>query len=391
MMLYALAFSNGGAGGCLLIEKNAPDVMYWTDILPSGVGLDVVKFGYGLPGTYINRKPAVPEIKSGELSSLGLKKLFHTYGKAFEDSFAETIEKDRSAGIETDLGTAFAASKDIRFGELPGYLADYTDDSVNMLLPYYCEKDGDVTTFYAVKSFMKNYKDEWDAVDIWTDEGISPRSDSSKASGSTIPVGMLGTYDLDALTAKVFSEDSTFMSELNKYLDGINDKELAEQYKRAFTLGTAGCRDMEDFENTDVLRQYYGSDYQRSGNRAVIYDKSGTVLGSSSGYSFVSVMNAYLRTFSASYINDVFPGLPFCRYGDEVFYRDASMVIPDCYYEFNLSGGEDRAVIAVMGYAKDKATGVKTDEIIYGIEANFDKTSEGWKCSRFNPHSIAQR
>ncbi|MBO6303251.1 MAG: hypothetical protein J6N15_12530 [Ruminiclostridium sp.] len=67
------------------------------------------------------------------------------------------------------------------------------------------------------------------------------------------------------------------------------------------------------------------------------------------------------------------------------------MVIPDCYYEFNLSGGEDRAVIAVIGYAKDKATGEKTDEIIYVIEAIFDKTSEGWKCSRFNPHSIAQR
>ena len=66
------------------------------------------------------------------------------------------------------------------------------------------------------------------------------------------------------------------------------------------------------------------------------------------------------------------------------------MVIPDCLYEFNLSGGEDRAVIAVMGYAKDKTTGVKTDKIIYGIEAIFDKTSEGWKCSRFNPHSIAQ-
>lgn len=180
------------------------------------------------------------------------------------------------------------------------------------------------------------------------------------------------------------------MSELNKFLDGLSDKELAAQYRKAFALGTAGCRDMEDYDNTGVLRQYYGDDYESSGKRAEVYDKSDAVLGKSSGYSFVSVMNAYLRTFSSDYINYTFPELPFCRYGDELFYRDASMVIPDCHFEFNLSGGEDRVVIAVMGYAKDKATGEKTDEIIYGIETIFDKTSEGWKCSRFNPHSIDQ-
>lgn len=391
--IYVITYSNFGVGNSYVIKKSEPDVMYEAEIAGYNVGVDaaILTVGAMQNRKYVNRKAAVPGLKSGELSVLGMKKLLHTYGKAFEDCFIAEFEKDKSEGVETGVGTAYSTYKDIySFGYPTCYLADFTGDTVDMLLPYYYEKDGSYTVIYAVKSFAQNYKGEWDAVNIWTDEGIAPLYGMNDASGATIPVGMLGEFDLDALTNKVFSEDGTFMTELNKFLAGISDKELAAQYRKAFALGTAGCRDMEDYENTDVLRKYYGDDYERSGKRAEIYDKSGAVLGKSSGYNFASVMNAYLHTFSAGYINEVFPQLPFCKCSDELFYRDASMVIPDCYYEFKLSGGEDRAVIAVMGYAKDKATGAKTDEIIYGIEAIFDKTSEGWKCSRFNPHSINQ-
>lgn len=417
--LYALTFVVGGELSCYTVFKNEPGVLYscaYNNYIGKFEGYYTAVYISPESRKYTDRtQTEMPYLSSGKLSNLGQKKLFYTYGKAFEDSFNAALEKDESEGIETGMGTAYI----YHYEETPRYLADFTDDTVDMLLPYYYENsDGSKTVIYAVKSFAQNYKGEWDAVNIWTNEGIAPLYDSSKASSATIPADMLGEFDLDALTEKVFSGNGTLMSEMKTFLDGLSDKGLAAQYRRAFALGTAGCRDMEDYENDEVLRRYYGNDYESSGKRAVIYsnsgtvtddtsannwvnalkdhldsvlsDESGTILGKSSGYSFASVMNAYLRTFSASYINDVFPQLPFCRYGDELFYRDASMVIPDCHFEFGYNGDENRAVIEVMGYAKDKATGEKTDEIIYGIEAIFDKTSEGWKCSRFNPHSIAQ-
>ena len=363
--------------------------MYEAEFLTYNVGVEAVKLtAFDMKNRkYINRKAEVPGLKSGELSVLGEKKLLHTYGKTFEDSFNAELEKDKSEGIETGMGTAYSTYKDIySFGYPPRYLADFTDDTVYMLLPYYYMKDGAATVIYAVKSFSRNYKGEWDAVSIWTDEGIAPLYGMNDASGTTIPVGMLGEFDLDALTAKVFSDNGTFTSSLNKFLDGLSDKELAAQYRRAFALGTAGCRDMEDYENAEVLRQYYGDDYERSGKRAAIYDKSGADLGKSSGYNFASVMNAYLQVFKSEYVSDLFADLHFYRYGDELFCAGVSVSTPDCIIEYVFNSPDDSpdlAVFAVMGYAKDEKTGKKTDEIVMSKDAIFERSSVGWRCRHF--------
>lgn len=165
--IYIIIFNNTGVATCYVIEKNDPDVMYLTEYENSVTGNDLVEFDDTTTPRYSSRKAAKPEIKSGELSVLGLKKLFNIYGSKFEESFTDLLAKDKSEGVDFDGRKLYPTGKDIyRSGEPPMYLCTLNDDEVDILMPYYyVDEDGgeDVvylteTEVYAVVSFMRNYK-----------------------------------------------------------------------------------------------------------------------------------------------------------------------------------------------------------------------------------------
>ena len=363
--IYAIMFSNGGAGGALVIEKSNPDVMYWTDAYPISADGYTISVGDNIPGTYINRKAEVPGLKSGELSELGKKKLFNIYGKKFEDSFNELLEKDKSEGIYFDGRTVYPTWKDIfRFGEATPYLGTLTDDEVRIFMPYYYEDDsGNATELYAEMWFSKYYNGDWGS---GTNVSITPDASGLKINGKPITNNELEEFDLDAMTGIVFSADNKTIKELNNFLESIDNKEIVQQYKRAYVLRTVA------FASDDVA--------------ATLVDDTGKVVAVSTGFTFESVMNAYLQVFNSEYVSDLFADLHFYRYGDELFCAGVSVSTPDCITEYVFNSPDDSpdlAVFAVMGYAKDEKTGKKTDEIVLSKDAIFELSSVGWRCRHF--------
>ena len=314
-----------------------------------------------------NRKAEVPGLKSGELSELGKKKLFDIYGKKFEDSFNELLEKDKSEGIYFDGRTVYPTWKDIfRFGEATPYLGTLTDDEVHIIMPYYYEDDnGNATELYAEMWFSRYYNGDWGS---GTNVSITPDASGLKINGKPIPNNELEGFDLDALTGIVFAADNKTIKELNRFLDTVSDKELVQQYKRAYVLRTVAFVD----PSADVA--------------ATLVDDTGKVVAVSTGFTFESVMNAYLQVFKSEYVSDLFAELHFYRYGDELFCAGVSVSTPDCITEYVFNSPDDSpdlAVFAVMGYAKDEKTGKKTDEIVLSKDAIFELSSVGWRCRHF--------
>ena len=161
--IYILTFTSVGAATCYVIEKSAPDVMYLTDFVYSSDGNYHVGFDVTAAPKYIDRKAAKPEITSGRLSALGLKKLFSIYGRKFEESFTDLLAKDKSEGADLDGRTFYPTAKDVyRFGEPDIYLGTLTADEVRILMPYYCEDEsGNTTELYAEMWFSRYYNGEW--------------------------------------------------------------------------------------------------------------------------------------------------------------------------------------------------------------------------------------
>ena len=171
----------------------------------------------------------------------------------------------------------------------------------------------------------------------------------------------------------MFASDDTAIKELNKFLAAVSNKELVQQYKRAYALRTVAFVDPSD----DAA--------------AVLVDEAGKVAAVSSGFTFDSVMNAYLQVFRSEYVSGLFADLHFYRYGNELFCAGVAVSEPDCITEYMFDSPDDSpdiAVFAVIGYAKDEKTGRKTDEIVLSKDAVFEMSDVGWRCRHFG---IAER
>ncbi len=143
--IYVVLFSNYGVGSCYIIEKSTPDIMYRTEVLSSGVDLEVIKLFKDI--RYINRKAETPALKvGGKISPLGLKYLLHIFGGSFsdfEEYFDERMEQDRNGNMpfEDPTGTNYLGDA-YTVGNAPWYLAEFRDDTFTLVLPYVKNKSG---------------------------------------------------------------------------------------------------------------------------------------------------------------------------------------------------------------------------------------------------------
>ncbi len=179
--IYVLTYVESGAGGCYVIEKNAPDIMYRTDVLASSVDVYVVSIGKDMPVIYTDRTAEAPELKTGEISVLGLKKLEHLYGTDFETFLEVTMDSDGYDGIE-GRGKYYLANV-YNAGKPEWYLVDMSDSAVTLRVPYVTDRNGsEQTPVYLDLRFTKDDAGEWSV-------GYSPaEKDEKNPYGLTLEV-----------------------------------------------------------------------------------------------------------------------------------------------------------------------------------------------------------
>lgn len=205
-----------------------------------------------------------------------------------------------------------------------------------------------------------------------------------KTGGKRIPNEMLEVWDFSQIKEKVMTENSDNTARLICFLDSINDNSLKEAYISAYALITVGYRDFDDFVNRELLNDYYGNDYESTDSeRGTLYDENNLLIGKESGYTYASVYNAFINSFTEEYALEILKEMPLYCYGVELYYSEASNSRELCYAEYTLIRNSGNRVIILETCYKLDNSGNKTETIIYRNENSFILTDDGWRCEKF--------
>ena len=167
--LYIMEYvSTAGICAGYIVEKSAPDVLYYFE---PGFGIGNIRVVMPLSDGYtrgINRRKSDPELKNGgEISPLGLKKLIHLYGADFEEIYDITINEYRismvTVAVEWD-GVSYYLANGYTSSDISRYLIGRSDNTVMLGVPY-VKDSGELaqTPEYFVVTFTKNENGEWSA------------------------------------------------------------------------------------------------------------------------------------------------------------------------------------------------------------------------------------
>lgn len=158
--IWLILENRGGAGGCYVIEKSDPDVMYSTDIMPSTIGVDVVKLGDDENLIYYNRRKLEPELKTGELSKFGLAYLINVVGQDFGTLLYDTI--NLNGYVSFDDNEILYIGSGYTLVNTPWYLVEMSENTVVLDVPFVRDQQqSDQEPVYYELRFEKNEADEW--------------------------------------------------------------------------------------------------------------------------------------------------------------------------------------------------------------------------------------
>ena len=241
--IYVIAFSNYGVSACYFIEKNDPNTMYYMSDLTSEFGITVVNcFKNNMQYTRSEGNSEAPELKTGEISVLGLKKLEHLYGKDFETFLEVTMESDGYDDIEGRgeyyLWNVYNA------GKPEWYLVDMSDSAVTLRVPYVTDRSGsEQTPVYLDLRFTKDDTGEWSV-------GYSPaEKDEKNPYGLTLEVKDATAYSQDNSKPNNAASDEVvdFLANIEQL---VNSSEQIEELKQLL-LKIEGVADVQVYNSDD--------------------------------------------------------------------------------------------------------------------------------------------
>ncbi|MBO6302553.1 MAG: hypothetical protein J6N15_08970, partial [Ruminiclostridium sp.] len=241
--IYVIAFSNYGVSACYFIEKNDPNTMYYMSDLTSEFGITVVNcFKNNMQYTRSEGNSEAPELKTGEISVLGLEKLEHLYGKDFETFLEVTMESDGYDDIEGRgeyyLWNVYNA------GKPEWYLVDMSDSAVTLRVPYVTDRSGsEQTPVYLDLRFTKDDTGEWSV-------GYSPaEKDEKNPYGLTLEVKDATAYSQDNSKPNNAASDEVvdFLANIEQL---VNSSEQIEELKQLL-LKIEGVADVQVYNSDD--------------------------------------------------------------------------------------------------------------------------------------------
>lgn len=185
--MYIMEYGSSGIGNCCIIQKDEPDVMYWTET-GFGFGSTVITSPLENMTKYTERKDETPGLNvGGEISPLGEKYLVYKYGDEFGKVYKNTLDvysvSMAAALFEDERGSLYLAngytSSDIR-----RYLVAMSDNAVTLGVPYVRDWQELETPEYFAVTLTKNENGEW-SVEYRPLEEVYERMDSKTYTGAT--------------------------------------------------------------------------------------------------------------------------------------------------------------------------------------------------------------
>ncbi len=133
--VYLIPFIDGGVLSCMVIEKNAPDIMYCEAYDFEIGGVCIAESSH----KRIRTENDEPKLCEGQISLLGQMKLENKLGNTFTDSFNSVQDKPH-----TDKnGDTWVRGGSLELPVEKRYLVTYTDDKVELAVRYFNKNEFD--------------------------------------------------------------------------------------------------------------------------------------------------------------------------------------------------------------------------------------------------------